>query len=194
MFERALGRPIESAEVQAVVAALGGIYEERRIDRGIVEYDPDLARTVAWDFPEAPRANRYAASNLGVRDGVVVWITLAPQLVGGEAGDRTVSFELPSEDRDVYKPWGDQWNWAPTIIRRGESFLLDLAVSQGHGEGSYRFPLTPAQAHRLQADERLYRQVWDGLVRLCQTRRFLDDPSTLPADAQSFLGTVCGSD
>jgi len=65
-------------------------------------------------------------------------------------------------------------------------------VGQGHWDGNYKFPLTPRQAERLQADPLLYREVWDGLVRICQSRRFFDDPTTLPGDAQAVLNARCG--
>lgn len=190
-FAAALGRPVDSAEVRRVVAALGGTYDVRPMRPTAARYDPDVARTVAWDFAEAPPANHYAATHLGVRDGTVVWLTLAPELVAGAASGRAVSLRLPDEDEVVFRPQGREWSWAPQIIRRRTAYLLDLDVGQGHWDGSYKFPLTPQQAADLQADPLLYREVWDGLVRICQSARFLDDPATLPASAQSLIDARC---
>ncbi|TWJ15449.1 hypothetical protein LX16_1159 [Stackebrandtia albiflava] len=193
-FAEALGKPVDAVEVRKVIAALGGGYEVRPIEYTAARYDPDVARTLAWDFPAAPPANGYVATHLGVRDDTVVWMTLAPALVEGVNGDRAVSLRLPDDDEPVFRPQGPEWNWAPGIIRRGTAYLLDLDVGQGHWDGNYRFPLTPRQAEQLQADLLLYRQLWDGLVRVCQSARFLEDPSTLPGDAQSVIDARCGRD
>jgi hypothetical protein len=192
-FANALGTPVDSAEAQTVIDVLGGDHEVRRLEPSAARYDPDTARTVAWDFPAAPPANRYVATHIGVRDGMVVWITVSPLLVDGALSDRAVFFRLPDRDEAIFRPQGAEWNWAPGIVRRGTAYLLDLDVGQGHWDGNYKFPLTPRQAESLQEDLLLYRQVWEGLVRICQSRRFLDDPATLPGDAQALIDARCGS-
>ncbi|MDQ2586635.1 hypothetical protein [Saccharothrix yanglingensis] len=82
-FANALGKPVDSVEVQVVVDALGGAYEVRALEPSAARYDPDVARTAAWDFPAAPPANGRVATHLGVRDDTVVWITLSSALVDG---------------------------------------------------------------------------------------------------------------
>ncbi|REJ07683.1 hypothetical protein DY023_03370 [Microbacterium bovistercoris] len=192
LFASALGRPIDSAEVQAVLDALGP-HVERPIGISVARYDPEIARTVAWDFPAVPRIWPSMATNLGVRDGAVVWLTVAGELVE-DAREPRVSFRVPDGIEQIFRPQGAEWNWAPAIIRRRGDLLLDLDVGQGHWDGSYRFPLTPRQSGRLQADPLLYREVWEGLVRICQGRAFFDDPSTLPGSAQSLIDARCGRD
>ena len=191
-FANALGKPVDSAEARTVIDVLGGDHEVRLLEPTVSRYDPDTARTVAWDFPSAPPANRYVATHMGVRDGTIVWITASPALVGGALVDRAVYFRLPDDER-VFRPQGAGWDRAPAIVRRGAAYLLDLDIGQGHWDGNYKFPLTPRQAESLQADPLLYRQVWDGLVRICQSRRFFDDPATLPGDAQDVIDARCGS-
>ena len=190
-FASAVDRPVDSPEVQAVIAALGDRYEVRPLPQGTASYDPDLERTVTWDFPDAPPANRWAPTQLGVRDDTVVWLNLAPELVG-KSGPRSVVLRADDDTRGIFRPWGEEWNWAPEIIRRRGRYLLHLNVPRGHWDGVYKFPLTARQAERLQEDLLLYREVWDGLVRICQGRRFLDDPATLPGDAQSLIDARCG--
>ncbi|MFC4140441.1 MULTISPECIES: hypothetical protein [unclassified Microbacterium] len=192
LFASALGRPIDSAEVQSVLDMLGP-HVERPLGISTARYDPDSARTVAWDFPAAPRLWPSMATNLGVRDGAVVWLTVAGELVDGATEPR-VSFRMPDDSEQIFRPQGPEWNWAPAIIRRRGDFLLDLDVGQGHWDGEYLFPLTPWQAERLQSDPLLYREVWEGLVRICQGRAFFDDPSTLPGSAQSLIDARCGRD
>ncbi|GAA1295413.1 hypothetical protein [Saccharothrix xinjiangensis] len=191
-FTTALGKPVDSAEARTVIDVLGGAHEIRPLKPSVARYDPDTARTVAWDFPSAPPANRWTATHLGVQDDTIVWITLASALVDGVTGDRAVFLRLSDDDEEVFRPQGPDWNWAPGIIRRGTAHLLDLDVGQGHWDGNYKFPLTPRQAENLQADLLLYREVWDGLVRICQSRRFFDDPTTLPGDAQAVIDARCG--
>ena len=191
-FAAALGRPIDSVEVTRVIAALGGSYEVRALSQGTSAYDPDFARTVAWNFSSAPPASRISATNLGVRDDTVVWMTLAPSLVDGSISDRPVSFKLRDDTHWFFRPWGDEWHYAPVIVKRGDAYLLDLYVPQRNWDGRYKFPLTPRQVENLQADLLTYREVREGLLRICRSRRFFDDPSTLPADAQSLINARCG--
>ncbi|GAA3463511.1 hypothetical protein ACFFSW_00235 [Saccharothrix longispora] len=191
-FANALGQPVDSAEVRAVIDALGGAYEVRALEPSAARYDPDVARTAAWDFPAAPPANGRVATHVGVRDDTVVWITLSSVLVDGVTSDQAVFLRLPHGDEEVFRPRGSDWNWAPAIVRRGTAYLLDLDVGQGHWDGNYKFPLTPRQAEDLRADPLLYREVWDALVRICQSGRFLDDPKTLPDDAQAVIDARCG--
>ncbi|MEU4804979.1 hypothetical protein [Actinosynnema sp. NPDC023587] len=191
-FANALGRPVDSAEARVVIDALGGVHEVRLLPHSTSRYDPDLARTVAWDFPSAPPANRWTATHIGVRDDTVVWITVSAALVDGVAGDRGVFLRLPEGDEEIFRPRGEDWNRAPAIVRRGAAYLLDLDVGQGHWDGNYKFPLTPRQARSVRADPLLYREVWDGLVRICQSRRFFDNPATLPDDAQAVIDARCG--
>ncbi|MGB3437375.1 MAG: hypothetical protein WBA97_01375 [Actinophytocola sp.] len=193
-FANALGKPIDSVEAQTVIDALGGVWEVRHLEPSAARYDPDTARTVAWDFPSAPPANNYTATHLGIRDDTIVWLTLSPALVDGSISDRAVAFRLPNVDEEIFRPQGRDWNWAPAIVRRGAAYLLNLDVGQGHWDGSYKFPLTPRQAESLQADSLLYREVWERLVRICQSRRFFDDPATLPDDAQAVINARCGRD
>lgn len=193
-FENALGKPVDSAEARTVIDLLGGDHEVRHLVPTAVRYDPDTARTVAWDFPSVPPANRYAATHLGVRDDTIVWLTLSPTLVTGAISDRPVFLREPDVDEVIFRAQGPEWNWAPAIVRRGSAYLFDLHVGQGHWDGDYKFPLTARQAENLAADPIRYRAVWDGLVRICQSRRFLDDPATLPADAQAFIDARCGRD
>ena len=193
LFESAVDRPVTSPEVQAVIAALGGRYEVHPVAKGPARYDPDLDRTVTWDFPDAPPANRWNPTQLWVRDDTVVSLNLAPELVG-RSGPWSVVLRADDDTRGVYRPQGAEWNWAPGIVQRRGRFLLDLDVGQGHWDGNYKFPLTPRQVERLQEDLRLYREVWDGLVRICQGRRFFDDPATLPGDAQALIDARCGQD
>ncbi|CCH32270.1 hypothetical protein ABZ816_34075 [Actinosynnema sp. NPDC047251] len=191
-FANALGRPVDSVEARTVIDVLGGTYEVRPIGRSTARYDPDRVCTVAWDFPSAPPANRWTATHLGVRDDTIVWITLSSTLVEGVRGDQGVFLRLSDDDEQIFRPQGSDWNWAPAIVRRGAGYLLDLDVGQGHWDGNYKFPLTPRQAASLEADPLLYREVWNGLVRICQSRRFFDDPTTLPADAQAVIDARCG--
>lgn len=193
-FEAALGRPVDSAEVRRVIDALGGSYVVRPITQNTAGYDPDLSRTVAWDFPSAPRANRSVATHLGVRDDTVVWMTLAPSLVDGSISDQAVSFMARDDTNEIFRPSGDEWHWAPAIVKRGDVYLLDLDVPQGHWDGNYKFPLTPRQAEKLRTDLLTYREVWGKLVRICQSQPFFDDPATLPARAQSVINARCGRD
>lgn len=191
-FANALGGRVDSVEVQRVIDALGGAYTVRALQPSAARHDPDTARTVAWDFPSAPPANSWAATHLGVRDDTVVWLTISPALVEGTISNQAVSFRLPDGDKEIFRPVGSDWSWAPAIIRRGEVYLLSLDVGQGHWDGNYKFSLTERQAEALQADPLLCREVWDGLVRICQSGRFLGDPTTLPGDAQALIDARCG--
>ncbi|MEV0646348.1 hypothetical protein AB0I28_13890 [Phytomonospora sp. NPDC050363] len=191
-FANALGKPVDGVEARKVIDALGGVHRVRALRQTVSRYDPDEARTVAWDFPSAPPAHRDVPTHIGVRDGRIVWMTLPPSLVDGVISDRAASFRLPEDDEEVFRPRGADWSWAPAIIRRAGVYLLDLDVMQGHWDGNYKFPLTPRQAESLRTDPLLYREVWDRLVRICQSRRFFDDPATLPADAHSHINARCG--
>lgn len=190
-FESALGRPVNSVEVQSVLDVLGP-HEVRQLKASAASYDPEDARTVAWDFPTVPPATRWGATNLGIRDGTVVWLTVARELVNGQTNGLPVSFRLTDDTEELFRPQGAEWNWATAIVRRRGALLLDLDVPQGHWDGSYRFPLTALQAERMQADPLLYREVWEGLVRVCQSARHFDDPATLPDTAQSLINARCG--
>lgn len=193
-FANAIGTPVGGAAARTVIELLGGVHEVRGIEPSAARYDADTAGAVAWDFPSVPPANRYTATHIGVKDETVVWLTLSPALVDGALADRAVFLHCSDGDEVVFRPGGAEWNWAPAIIRRGAGFLLHLDVGQGHWDGTYKFRLTPRQAELLRADPGLYRRVWDDLVRICQSRRFLDDPATLPADAQAVIDTRCGRD
>lgn len=193
-FANALGKPIDSAETRLVIDALGGIYEVRPWKGAVSRYDPDAARTVSWEFTSAPPTAWGGAAKLSVRDDTVVSMALSPDLVEGAISNQVVFFSVPNEDVEIFRPRGSDWNWAPAITQRGTTFLLDLDVAQGHWDGNYKFPLTPRQAESLRAEPLLYREVWDGLVRICQSRRFFDDPQTLPGDAQSLINARCGRD
>lgn len=191
VFASALGRSVESAEVQAVLEMLGP-HAVRRHQPSVARYDPDGVRTVTWDFPTAPPATRWDATNLGIRDDTVVWLMVARELVNGQTSGQPVWFRLPDDAEELFRSQGDEWNWAPAIVRRRGELLLDLDVPQGHWDGSYRFPLTALQAERMQADALLYREVWEGLVRVCRRARLVDDPTMLPAAAQSLIDARCG--
>ncbi len=195
-FEAALGRPIDSVEVARVIAALGGRYEVRTLSQGTGAYDPDYARTVAWDFSSAPRASRFFATNLGVtrRHGClddsrpVAGRRLdqrSPRLFQAARRHSLVLQTVERGRRVALRPCHRE--------ARGRVPARPLCAAGALGR-RYKFPLTPRQVETLQADLLTYREVWEGLLRICQSRRFFDDPSTLPADAQALINARCGRD
>ena len=191
-FEEALGKPTDHPAVAAVVRALGGAYEVGDyLGRTRHDYDPDIARALRWEFTRVPAANYYP-THLRVLDDVVVAMTLHESLVAG-SHQKAVTLVLPVAEEVVWIGHGvTDGSWPPTVVRRGQQHLLDLTVPQGHWDARYRFPLTQAQVEAMQASRDTWQQLWDALVRICQSRRFLDDPSTLPEDAQRTIDRICG--
>ena len=188
-FEAALGKPTSDKAVIAVVEQLGGVYViGDYASRTRHDYDPDVARSRRWEFTQAPDAN-FGPTHLRELDGVVVAMSLNAALVSG-GFTTAVTLELPVVEESVLMHEVTDGSWPPSVNRRGDQYLLDLWVPFGHWEGRYRFPLTPDQVEIL-TDRWVWQQVWDALVEICQSRRFFDDPSTLPGDAQLTIDRIC---
>ncbi|MFB9311497.1 hypothetical protein [Nocardioides plantarum] len=192
VFEEALGKPTSHPAVAAVMKALGGVYEVGDyLSRTRHDYDPDIARSVRWEFTRVPAANYYP-THLRVLDGVVVSMSLHGGLVAG-SHPKAVTLVLPVEEELVWLGHEvTDGSWPPRVVRRGQQHLLDLTVPQGHWDARYRFPLTPTQVEALRASRETWQWLWDALIRICQSRRFLDDPATLPGDAQRTIDRFCG--
>lgn len=190
-FAAALGKPTSDPAALAVVAALGGDYRVGDYtDRFRHDYDPEIARSERWEFTRVPEANAYP-SHLRVLDGMVAAIVLSPSLVSG-THTGAVTLTLPAEEEvGVLAHEVRDRGWPPVVVRRGRQHLFVLWVPQGHWEGRYRFPLTEDQVELL-SSRPVWQELWDALYALCQSRRFLDDPTTLPGDAQRLIDRICG--
>lgn len=190
-YKEALGKPTSDPAVIAVVEQLGGVYEVGDyIGDSSLRYDPDIAQSLRWEFTRVPKANYYP-THLRVLDGIVVGVILSPSLVSGTHTDAIV-LSVPAEDVEGVL-WHDvsDGSWAPVVIRRGDQYLFDLWVPQGHFEGRYTFPLTPVQVGAL-ASRPVWQELWDALYEICQSRSSLDDPATLPGNAQRAIDRICG--
>lgn len=189
-YREALGKPTSDPAVIAVVEQLGGAYEVGDyIGVSRLHYDPDIARSLRWEFTRVPRANS-GPTHLRVLDGAVVGIILSPALVTGTRKESIV-LSVPAEEVEGVLWHGGSDAWAPTVIRRGRQYLFVLSVGQGHFEGTYKFPLTPVQVGAL-ASRPVWQELWDALSEICRSRSSLDDPATLPGNAQRAIDRICG--
>lgn len=193
-WEAAAGKSVTSPEVLAVIEQLGGKYELHEYEPSTTRFDPDIAESVRWEFPDAPKANVYA-SHLRVQHNACTQLVLSPALVADEKIPRRWGGTLigaAEPDIQVFSPYGPEWHWAPQITRRGDQYLLNLDVPQGHWDGNYKFRLTDRQAQSLQDDLVTYRKLWDALVGIAHSRRFFNDPGTIRRDAQARIDDLLG--
>ena len=78
-FEEAIGKATSDPAVIAVIKELGTVYVVGDYtDRNSLDYDPDVARPLRWEFHRVPKANFYP-THLRVLDGVSTADSVSPR-------------------------------------------------------------------------------------------------------------------